>query len=419
MKKIIISILIFIIIITNTYKNLYADDEDGESENYDISELVQVNANIEEVPKINSRHAIVYDRKSGEILYGKKENERCKMASTTKIMTSLVVLENVSNLNEKVKISAKSAGTGGSRLGLHTNDEITVNNLLYGLLLCSGNDTAVALAEYVSGSIEEFAKLMNQKAEELKLENTHFVTPHGLDEEEHYTTAYELAKITDYALQNEKFQKIVKTSNYTVKINGNAKSIQNTNELLGSLNGVYGVKTGFTNGANRCLVTAVKRDNMDIISVVLGADTKKDRTKDSIEIIEYAYAKYQMIDLEYMIHDELENISQSTKFNVIKGKNNEIKLGLEENEITLYPVKKEKIKDIKIEAKITDTLNAPVYTGQNVGKMSVYIGEKLIYEIDICTKNAIQEKDIWDYWKQILQQLFANLNFTSYNQTVN
>ena len=414
MKKIIISILIFIIIITNTYKNLYADDEDGESENYDISELVQVNANIDEEPKINSRHAIVYDRKTGEILYGKKENERCKMASTTKIMTSLVVLENVSNLNEQVRISAKSAGTGGSRLGLHTNDEITVNNLLYGLLLCSGNDTAVALAEYVSGSIEEFAKLMNQKAEELKLENTHFVTPHGLDEEEHYTTAYELAKITDYALQNEKFQKIVKTSNYTVKINGNAKSIQNTNELLGSLNGVYGVKTGFTNGANRCLVTAVKRDNMDIISVVLGADTKKDRTKDSIEIIEYAYAKYQMIDLEYMIHDELENISQSTKFNVIKGKNNEIKLGLEENEITLYPVKKEKIKDIKIEAKIIDTLNAPVYTGQNLGKMRVYIGEKLICEIDICTKNAIQEKDIWDYWKQILQQLFANLNFTSY-----
>ena len=109
MKKITIGILIFIIIIANTYKNLYADDEDGESENYDISELVQVNANIDEEPKINSRHAIVYDRKTGEILYGKKENERCKMASTTKIMTCIVVIENCTNLNEYVTISKKAS----------------------------------------------------------------------------------------------------------------------------------------------------------------------------------------------------------------------------------------------------------------------------------------------------------------------
>lgn len=174
--------------------------------------------------------------KHGMVLYGKKENVRCKMASTTKIMTALVVIENKDNLEEKIKVSAKAAGTGGSRLGLHTNDEITINNLLYGLLLCSGNDAAVALAEGVSGSVENFANLMNEKAKEIGLKDTHFVTPHGLDEEEHYTTAYELAKITDYALKNKKFAQIVSTKEYTVYINKDYKNIRNTNELLGTLN---------------------------------------------------------------------------------------------------------------------------------------------------------------------------------------
>lgn len=172
----------------------------------------------------------------GVVLYGKKENEKCKMASTTKIMSALVVLENQENLEEKVTISGKAAGTGGSRLGLRKNDEISVRDLLYGLLLCSGNDAAVALAEHVSGSVEEFANRMNEKAENLNLKTTHFVTPHGLDEEEHYTTAYELALISDYALGIEEFEKIVKTQNYTVCINGNQKNIHNTNELLGYLN---------------------------------------------------------------------------------------------------------------------------------------------------------------------------------------
>ena len=121
-----------------------------------------------------------------------------------------------------------------------------------------GNDAAVALAEHVAGSVPEFANIMNKKVEELNLKDTHFVTPHGLDEEEHYTTAYELAKIADYALNIEEIEKIVKTKTYTVSINGYSKNITNTNELLGYLEGVYGVKTGFTNGANRCLVTSVK-----------------------------------------------------------------------------------------------------------------------------------------------------------------
>ncbi|MBO5479171.1 MAG: D-alanyl-D-alanine carboxypeptidase [Clostridia bacterium] len=135
------------------------------------------------------------------------------------------------------------------------------------------------MAEHVGGSVEGFANLMNQKAKELGLTNTKFVTPHGLDQPEHYTTAYELALITDYALKNETFAKIVNTKTYEIHINSQAKMLSNTNELLGNLNGVDGVKTGFTNGAGRCLVTSTTRNSHQIICVVLGADTKKIRTR--------------------------------------------------------------------------------------------------------------------------------------------
>lgn len=200
--------------------------------------------------KINSHVGLIYDRNSGRVIYEKNGHEKYKMASTTKIMTAIVVIENC-NMTDVVVVDKKAAGTGGSRLGLKTNDKVTVNDLLYGLMLESGNDAAVALANYTAGSVEEFAYLMNKKARELGLENTNFVVPHGLDNDEHYTTAYELAKITDYALNNEIFRNIVKTKAYNVNINGKIKQISNTNELLGNLNGVYGVKTGFTNGARK------------------------------------------------------------------------------------------------------------------------------------------------------------------------
>lgn len=223
-----------------------------------------------------------------------------------------------------------------------------------------GNDAAVALAEHTGGSVEEFASLMNEKAREIGLTNTNFVTPHGLDEDEHYTTAYELAKITDYALKIKTFEQIVKTKSYTVSINGTSKNINNTNELLGYLNGVYGVKTGFTNGANRCLVTAVKRDNMDIISVVLGADTKKDRTKDSIKIIEYAFSNYEMIDIGKKLQNEFDRLVADTKFNIEKGINNNLKFDLCKNDIGMYPVNKNNIKDINIVSEINKDLVSPV-----------------------------------------------------------
>ena len=278
-KNLFIIFYIFIFIIIQLSPISLCDDEE-EFEIIDIvTELTSSNCIVEDKivePETNSRACIVIDRKTNTILYGKNENTQRKMASTTKIMTATIIIENC-NLEETIEVSKKAAGTGGSRLGLKTGDKITIRDLLYGLMLCSGNDAAVALAEHAGKDIKGFSELMNQKASDLGLTNTHFETPHGLDSDEHYTTAYELAILTNYALQNKIFSQIVGTKNYTVTINGYPKNLSNTNELLGTFDGVYGVKTGFTNGANRCLVTACKRNDMDIICVVLGADTKKFR----------------------------------------------------------------------------------------------------------------------------------------------
>ena len=315
-KKTLITLIALLSIL---HISCFADDiiEDTKIDTNIIDETIETAASTSYSPSINSRAAIVIDRNSKKILYGKNENTRRAMASTTKIMTALVVIENT-DLNNIVAISKKAAGTGGSRLKLKTGDKISVKDLLYGLMLKSGNDCAVALAEYTGGSIENFANMMNEKAIRLNLLNTHFITPHGLDKEEHYTTAYELAIITDYALNNPIFSKIVNTKVANITINDKNRTIANTNELLGNLEGVYGVKTGFTNGAGRCLVTSVKRDNMDIICIVLGADTKNDRTKDSVKLIEYSFKNYETVSLNNKVTEYFENWNNlnNTRINI-------------------------------------------------------------------------------------------------------
>ena len=284
-----IPISIFIILNFIFMPISYSDDDDILSDTVDVNSEIEHTTNTKKTNNdsslnLNTRACIILDRTSQKILYGKNENTKVKMASTTKIMTATVILENC-KLTDVIEVSKKAAGTGGSRLGLKAGDKISIHDLLYGLMLCSGNDAAVALAESCAGSIEDFSNLMNSKAKELNLLHTNFESPHGLDSDEHYTTAYELSLLSNYALKNPIFAKIVGTKNYTITINGYPKSLSNTNELLGNLNGVYGIKTGFTNGANRCLVTACKRNNLDIICVVLGCDTKKFRTQDSIKLI--------------------------------------------------------------------------------------------------------------------------------------
>ncbi len=389
------------------YENIISEIESEKNSSNKVSanESISV-SNVIEKPTINSRRYVIFDRSSKTAIYGKDENKQTAMASTTKIMTSLVILENCKNLNEVVTISAKAANTGGSTLGIHKDDKITVMDLLYGLMLRSGNDTAVALAEHVGGSIEEFATMMNKKATEIGLKETNFVTPHGLDNPNHYTTAYELAYLTDYALNNEMFAKIVKTQYITISINGNPKELKNTNELLlSNVEGVYGVKTGFTNNAGRCLVTSVKRNDMDLIVVVLGADTKKDRAKDSLKLIEYAYKRFRIEDVESFAQKEFEmwkNINENRIY-INKG-SGVIELAKTEPKIKRIATDKA----LTAEINSINYIEAPVEKGTKIGTMTIKNGEDIIEELDILTAKRVERRSILDYFSIFAKVIFSN-----------
>ena len=409
LKKYFLVILVISLCYTNIQFNntVYADDYDEENADtliFDKNDL-QVSASPTKEPVLSSRAAVVIDRNTGLILYGKNCKDIRKMASTTKIMTAIVVIENTSNLYETVTVSKKAAAVGGSRVGLHTGDKITVNDLLYGLMLKSGNDAAVALAETVGGSVEDFAVLMNNKANELGLENTHFVTPHGLDNEEHYTTAYELAQLANYALNNKKFREIVGTKNYTLTLNGNSMNVSNGNELLGNFMGVYGVKTGFTNGANRCLVTACKRDNIDVISVVLGADTKNIRTRDSMNVLNYVFQNFKYINIEDMVNKEFNEWNTDNFIEIIKGNEPYIELKLGNIKYSQILVNKNNMDKINININCTEVIEAPIYENVKIGEIKVELNEEEILKADILVKKSIDRKGILNYLHDILENV--------------
>ena len=398
-KRIFLIFSILIIILSNSL--VFADLEDTEKIN--VNEVIETSKNVENTLNINSQVALIYDRTGKRILFEKNGKKQFKMASTTKIMTATVVLENA-KLDDVVTIENKAAWTGGSRLGLKKDDKITVHDLLYGLLLVSGNDAAVALAIHVGGSVEGFAEMMNNKAKELGLTNTHFVTPHGLDEDEHYTTAEELAKMADYAMGIPKFKEIVNTKTYTVRINNNPKTLTNTNELLGSLSGVYGIKTGFTNGAGRCLVTGCKRGKLDIITVVLGADTKKIRTSDSIKLIEYAFKNFQLVDVEEKVLQQFEewNRINSNRIIINKCKNSNIKLELDEINNKKMAIKNTDLDNITVEINAIYYFEAPLEKNQIIGTAKVKLGEEVIEVLNIRNINKIEKKQVEDYIMEFL-----------------
>lgn len=261
--------------------------------------------------------------------------------------------------------------------------------------------------------------MMNQKALDLGLKNTAFKTPHGLDKEGHYTTAYELALLSNYALSNETFRKIVGTKSATITINGSSRNISNTNELLGNLNGVYGIKTGFTNGANRCLVSACKRDNLDIICVVLGADTKKFRTTDSIKLIEYCFANFSPINVQEIAIDYFNDWKSKNKdtFSVYKPSSSfdGVELTLENDATIPYaysdnstnglniPIKNSEIDNLKVDITCDKNLIAPITKNTILGELNVSSDGNVIYSSKILLANNIDKKNLLQYFIQLLK----------------
>ena len=243
---------------------------------------------------LSSDCALLINADTGKVLYSKNENLRHANASTTKIMTCILALEN-SSLNDKVTFSKKAASVEPSKLYAKAGETFYMRDLLYSLMVPSHNDTAIAIAEHISGSTSAFAQLMNKKARELGCTNTHFVTPNGLDAGlNHYTTASDLAIIARYAIQNPTFQKLINTKSYSFKSLNTKRyfTVATTNALLGTQTGVVGLKTGVTNKAGYCFVGLCRsRKGNTYISVTLGGPTSAARWRDSKILLTYAYKK--------------------------------------------------------------------------------------------------------------------------------
>jgi D-alanyl-D-alanine carboxypeptidase (penicillin-binding protein 5/6) len=225
------TLLAFFLVFSTFSAFAYEEEEIDDEEALSLIESLEASSTVSNEPNVDSAHAIAIDRNSGRILYQKSAFDQTPMASTTKILTAIIAIETC-NLTDEVSISSKAEHTSGSTLGITANTTMQMEDLLYGLMLRSGNDCAVAIAEHIGGSIEDFATIMNKRAKEIGLTSSHFVTPHGLDNTDHYTTAYDLAILTNYALQNETFVKIVSTKQ--INICNGTRSISNTNELLGN-----------------------------------------------------------------------------------------------------------------------------------------------------------------------------------------
>ena len=337
--------------------------------------------------------AFVFDADSGRVFYSKNADAKRAMASTTKIATAITVIDNCKDLDAEVKIDKRAVGIEGTSIYLREGEVLTVRELLYGLMLRSGNDAAVALAIYTAGSVDEFATLMNKTAEKAGAENTNFANPHGLDNENHYTTARDLAKITAYALNNEDFAQIVSTKNIKIPSKEEGyRFLSNKNRLLSSLEGCIGVKTGYTSKAGRCLVSAAERDGLRVVCVVLNCGPMFEESAAMINAVYQKYKSYEILEPYKFVADIPLGNGETPTVQVYSKKG-----------LTL-PLTEEEYSKITTEYDLPEILSAPVKSGQVVGEVKVYYDKHLIFSEKIYTIDEVDSKLLKDKVKDILDK---------------
>jgi D-alanyl-D-alanine carboxypeptidase len=330
-----------------------------------VSNLFCITSNASPI-YIKARCAIAMDSKTGIVLFEQNGNFITPMASTTKIMTSLVAIK-YGDLNKKVEISKKAASVRGSRVGYKEKEKITIKELLYGLMLRSGNDAAIALAEGISGSVDEYMELMNEYAEEIGAVNSHFETPHGLDSQNHYCTAYDLALITCKAKEEELFEKIVSSKDVDASQYNFTRSYHNINKILYQIPNANGVKTGYTGGAGKCLVTSVKVNDSDIIFVLIDCPGRWGETS---RMYEYCMNNYE--------YKEIARKGAELSEVII---NEEESIGLVTPEDIVVPIKKGM--EVTFKAYAPSTIPKNINQGDKLGKLEIYQGEEMLLDLSL------------------------------------
>ena len=333
----------------------------------------------------------VFEVNSGRMLYSKNEREKLPPASTTKILTALIVIEDC-NLDDSFSIPKECAGIEGSSIYLVAGEKLTVRDLLYGLMLRSGNDCAESLAVYHSGSVAAFSEVMNARAVALGAAESHFVNPHGLPCEGHYTTAHDLGLIAAQALRDPIFRKIVSARSWDIPDGGcgYARHLVNKNKMLSMYEGADGVKTGYTKQAGRCLVASSTRENMRLVSVVLNSPSMYER---SVEILDLCYAKYSVYDLN-SVSDRFFTLNTDVAKKTCRC---EVETGN-----CAYPLTESEREEIRCEVCLPSILTLPVRTGQEVGELKIFLQNRLLFSKKIVSIENV-EKSYFDVLDEVLE----------------
>ena len=347
-------------------------------------------------PEISAEYACVTEKNTGAVIYEYNGYEKHSMASTTKIMTAIVALDST-NPEELVSISRKADLTEGSSAYIKSGEKIKMIDLLYGLMLNSGNDAAVAIAEHISGTEKDFAAIMTKKAHEIGALNTSFENASGLDGENHYTTATDLAKITAYALNNDTFRKIVSSTSKTSDYSGGTLYFQNHNKMLRMYNGCTGVKTGFTKKTGRCLVTSAQRDGIELICVTLRAP---DDWNDHKKLLDYGFENVS-----------LDNILERGKVLKYIETEDGYKIPALISKDIFMPVVKNNKKNIEVVTHTMEKINSSIPYGEKVGECEIFINDTLYATEDIISgEEYIETTTIFDSFLNFCRKIF-NLDY--------
>lgn len=341
------------------------------------------------IPEIAGEAAVLIDGRNGQFLYEKNTSQRVYPASTTKILTAVIALEN-GKLDDMVTIPAEACNVEGSAIGLLEGEKISLEELLYAMMLNSGNDTAVAIAIHVAGSVEEFANLMNKKAANLGMVNTHFNNPNGLPDPNHYSTAHDMALISYYAMQNPEFRKIVATKTRTIHRDDPAAQtyLENHNRLLWNYEGAIGLKTGYTSEARQCLISAANRGGRELVAVVMKSEGNNIWT-DSEKILDYGFNVYNNV-----------NLTEAGKF---VGEV-PVRFGVEEfvpvqTGFSLnYNFTNDKTADFRPEVELAASVTAPVNAGTKLGELVFFADDRELGRVDLIAQKQVERKIFAQIW---------------------
>ena len=404
MKKILLVILVFFFCFMNVYAqeigNTIQQGTAGEKEeNIDIKEeKFQNEENTGLNLASNAKSAIMLEASTGKIIYQKNSDEQLPMASMTKMMTLLLIMENIDNGNlkwdEKVTTSSHAASMGGSQIFLEVGEQMTVEDLVKGICIGSGNDAAVSMAERIGGTEENFVKMMNDKAKVLGLKNTHFENACGLDHKEHYSSAYDMAMIAMELVKHEKILEF--TGTYEDYLRKNTD-----NKLVRYYQGVDGLKTGYTNEAGYCITTTAKRNNMRLITVVMGEPTSAIRNSETTDMLDYGFNSYQIDSV----------LSKNTVLDtktVTLGKKKIVQI-VPKEDVTILNTKSGTKRNVTYQVHVK-TVKAPVKVGDVVGKIDILEDNKILMTIDATVGETVEKVNIFTaYYRELLNIMRGTL----------